>query len=91
MQVTGDAKLIRDCGELDEVIATIKAAGKDPKQFDFEVRRLKEGTGSDGLYPIRYAVLVTNRKSGKGATLAGGDGEAWVERLAEKLRAGKFG
>jgi hypothetical protein len=63
----------------------------DPEHFDFDVRRLKEEMGADGLYPIRYAVLVTNRASGKGATFAGGHGEAWVERLDEKLQAGELG
>jgi hypothetical protein len=41
MKVTGDARLVRKTGELDDAIATIDAHGLDPEYFDFEVQRLR--------------------------------------------------
>jgi hypothetical protein len=89
MNVTGSKALIEDCGELEDAIATIKASGLDPEHFDIEVQRMADVVDPrTGAYPIRYAVKITNRASGRGVTLAGGHGEAWVERLELKLAAG---
>jgi hypothetical protein len=73
MNVTGSKALIEESGELDDAIATIKAAGLDPEHFDIEVHRMPDVVDPrTGLYPIRYAVEITNRASGRGATVAGG-------------------
>jgi hypothetical protein len=91
MNVTGDKRLIEDCGELEDAIATIQAAGLDPEHFDIDVHQMPPvADPRTGLFPIRYAVKVTNGMSGRGATLAGGNSEAWVERLEQKLEAGEF-
>jgi hypothetical protein len=72
MNVTGSKALIEDSGELDDAIATIKAAALDPEHFDIEVYRMPDVVDPrTGLYPIRYAVEITNRASGRGATVAG--------------------
>ena len=91
MNVTGDKSLIEDCGELEDAIATIKATGLDPEHFDIDVHRMPPiADPATGLFPVRYVVKVTNRMSGRGATMVGGHGEAWLERLDEKLAAGAF-
>jgi hypothetical protein len=91
MNVTGSRALVEDSGELDDAIATIRAADLDPEHFDIDVQRMPDvANPKTGVYPIRYAVKITNRASGRGATLAGGHGEAWVARLEEKLIAGDF-
>jgi hypothetical protein len=92
MNVTGDARLIRKSGELDDAVATISRAGLDPEKFDFEVQRLPDRVDPVlGRHSIQWAVKVTNRVTGRGKTVAGGHGEAWVECLEHALKAGEFG
>lgn len=92
MRIVGDRDLIDSSGELKSALAVILKLGFDPVDFDFEVYRLSERRPRGARSAvIRYAVAVSNRRTGRGAVLAGGHGEAWVEKLGEKLRAGQFG
>jgi hypothetical protein len=83
MEVTGDANLIYDSGEVSDALAVLAAAGIDPEHFVFHVKRLPSST-------IRYAVSVTNRVTQRGATLAGGPGADWVQDLKEKINTGEI-
>jgi hypothetical protein len=76
--------------EREKAIELLRASGRDPDDFSFEIQYLPPDPDGGGMFTVRYEVTVTERKTGKAMGSIGGIGLDWVGDLADALKEGQF-
>jgi len=93
VRLEGDYKLLVQTGEIQDFEHEVRRRGYNPDEFRVTVERLALNPSS-AIYPIKCKVMVdrlsADGNSSRGATFAGGHGEAWVARFADALATGQF-
>jgi hypothetical protein len=76
--------------ELAKAHEILRAAGRDPADFAFEMEYMEPDPDGAGMFTVQYVVRILNRGSGKRLRTLGGIGSDWLGHFQAELDGGHF-
>jgi hypothetical protein len=76
--------------ELIKAQELLRASGRDPGDFSFEMEYMEPDPDGAGMFTVQYLVTVRNTRTDKGLRAIGGIGSDWVGHFRQELDEGYF-